>query len=309
MLLSVAGAQTKVKTVAFTFDDLPVSTIGQNPEPKFRRQASEITTKMLEVLKKHNVRATGFVNEMKLNTPDARDFYGGLLEDWLRNGHLLGHHGYSHLQFGEVTLMAYEDDFLRGDVIVPLLLDYRNIRDRYPYNDTGDTFEKKHQFQAFLAAHGYAPAPMTYENDDWMYASLYDDALARKDRALAERLKYEYLAESQRNIAFIEKLSDMDFHRQIPQIADLHVNQLTSDALDDLLTLFERNGYRSISMRDALADPAYKTEDRFVGSDGISWLLRWQPTLGMSIDYKDDPEPPKWVQDAYAILEKSRAQP
>lgn len=48
------------------------------------------------------------------------------------------------------------------------------------------------------------------------------------------------------------------------------MNQLTSGALDDLLALFERNGYRFISMRDALADPAYKTEDRFVGSDGIS---------------------------------------
>lgn len=214
MLLPIAGAQTKVKTIAFTFDDLPVSTIGQNPEPEFRRQASEITTKMLQALKKHNVRTTGFVNEMRLNTPDARDFYAGLLEDWLRNGHLLGRHGYSHLQFGEVTLTAYEDDFLRGDIIVPLLLDYRSIKDRYyryPYNDTGDTLEKKHGFQVFLAAHGYLPAPMTYENDDWMYTSLYDDALAQKDMAPAKRLKDEYLAESQRNIAFIEKVSEMDF--------------------------------------------------------------------------------------------------
>ena len=158
-----------------------------------------------------------------------------------------------------------------------------------------------------MAAHGYAPAPMTFENDDWMYASLYDDALARKDTASAERLKQEYLAESQRNIAFIEKLSEINFHRQIPQIADLHVNQMNADLLDELLTLFERNGYKFISMTEALADPAYKTEDQFVGSDGISWLLRWQPALGIPIDYKDDPEPPKWVQDANTALEHSGA--
>lgn len=58
------------------------------------RQAS---LKTLETLKKHNVRATGFVNEMKLNTSDARDFYAGLLEDWLHNGHLLGDHGCAKL--------------------------------------------------------------------------------------------------------------------------------------------------------------------------------------------------------------------
>jgi len=309
-LLPAAQAQAPQKTIAFTFDDLPVSAIGQNPEPESRRQATEITEKILATLKKHNIRATGFVIEMSLNTPGARDFYAGLLDDWLRDGHLLGHHGYSHLQFGEVTLSAYEDDFLHGDVIVPLLLDYRGIKERYyryPYNDTGDTAEKKNSFLAFLAAHGYAPAPMTFDNDDWMYASLYDDALTRKDLASAQRLKEEYLVESQRKIAFIEKLSEMDFHRQIPQVADLHVTQLNADLLDDLLSLFESNGYRFISMQEALADPAYKTEDQFVGSDGISWLLRWQPALGIPIDYDDDLEAPKWVQDAYTALEKSGA--
>jgi peptidoglycan/xylan/chitin deacetylase (PgdA/CDA1 family) len=307
-LLPAALAQTAPKMIAFTFDDLPVSSIGQNPAPEVRHKATKITRKILETLKQHNIRATGFVMEMSLNTPGARDFYVGLLGDWLRDGHLLGHHGYSHLQFGEVTLSAYEDDFLHGDVIVPLLLDYRGIKERYyryPYNDTGDTAEKKNSFLAFLAAHGYAPAPMTFENDDWMYSSLYDDALARKDVAFAKRLEQEYLAESQRKIVFIEKLSVMDFHRQIRQVADLHVTQMNADLLDKLLNIFERNGYKFITMQEALADPAYKTEDQYVGADALSWLLRWQPALGIPIDYDDDIEAPKWVQDAYNALPPS----
>ena len=137
-----ALAQTSAKTIALTFDDLPVSTIGQDPQPEFTERASNITQKILSVLKKHNALAAGFVNEMKLNTPGARDFYCGLLMDWLVAGHLLGNHGYSHLEFGQVTLQQYEDDFLRGDVITPLLLNYRGTKARYyryPYNDTGDT--------------------------------------------------------------------------------------------------------------------------------------------------------------------------
>jgi peptidoglycan/xylan/chitin deacetylase (PgdA/CDA1 family) len=309
-VLPVALAQPAPKRIAITFDDLPVSNIGQNATPAIRQQAAEITAKTLACLKRYNIHAAGFVIEMNINTPGARDFYAGLLEDWLRDGHLLGEHSYSHLQFGDVSLSAYEDDFLRGDVVVPLLLDYYGIKARYyryPYNDTGNTAAKKNGFLAFLAAHGYMVAPMTFDNDDWMYSSIYDDALARKDAALAKRVEQEYLAENQLKIASIEKLSEMDFHRQIPQIAELHVTQMNADLLDKLLKLFQSNGYEFITMQQALADPAYKTPDRFVGSDGISWLMRWQPALGIPIQYDDDPEPPQWVQDAYTALEKSGA--
>src|SRR5664279_6118687 len=117
-LNSLAGAQASAgKTIALTFDDLPVSTIGQDPSTAAQARAKEITTKILATLKKHNVPATGFVNEEKLNTPGARDARAGLLEDWLNAGMRLGNHGYSHLQFSTVSLAAYEDDFVRGDVI------------------------------------------------------------------------------------------------------------------------------------------------------------------------------------------------
>jgi peptidoglycan/xylan/chitin deacetylase (PgdA/CDA1 family) len=307
---SSALAQTTAKTIALTFDDLPVSTIGQDPQPEFRERASNITQKMLSVLKKHNAPAVGFVNEMKLNTPGARDFYCGLLTDWLAAGHLLGNHGYSHLEFGEVTLQQYEDDFLRGDVITPLLLNYRGTQARYyryPYNDTGDTAQKKQEFLQFLTAHGYKPAPMTFENDDWMYSDLYDSASAKKDTVEMVKLTNAYLQESEQHIAFIELSSDQSFHRQIAQIADLHVNQMNADVLDDLLALFERHGYKFIPMEQALADPAYETRDDFVGSDGISWLLRWQPALGKPIGYRDSPEPPQWVQDEYHELNSKQA--
>jgi peptidoglycan-N-acetylglucosamine deacetylase len=153
-------AQTATKSIALTFDDLPVSEIGQDPQPEYKERASVITEKILGALGKHHAPATGFVNEIKLNTPGARDFYCGLLMEWLAAGHLLGNHGYSHLEFAQVSLQDYEDDFLRGDVITPLLLQYREIAARYyryPYNDTGDTAVKKQEFLRFLTAHGYKP--------------------------------------------------------------------------------------------------------------------------------------------------------
>ena len=197
-LSSTAGAQAPAeKTIALTFDDLPVSTIGQDPSAAAQARAKEITTKILAALKKHNAPATGFVNEEKLNTPGARDARASLLQDWLNAGMKLGNHGYSHLEFSSVSLAAYEDDFVRGDVITPLLVKMHGGAAprffRYPFNDTGDTVEKKQAFIEFMKARSFAAAPMTFENDDWMYTALYEPASAKGNAERMGRLKAAYL--------------------------------------------------------------------------------------------------------------------
>jgi peptidoglycan-N-acetylglucosamine deacetylase len=308
-LTPIASAQgSGGKTIALTFDDLPVSTIGQDPSPAAQLRAKKITTKILSTLKKHDAPATGFVNEEKLNTPGARDARASLLEDWLNAGMELGNHGYSHLEFSQVSLAAYEDDFVRGDVITPLMVKMQSTGKaapryfRYPFNDTGDTAEKKLTFVDFLRSRNFAIAPMTFENDDWMYTALYEPASTKGDAETTTRLKAAYLEESEQEITNVEQLSQSLFGRQIAQIADLHVNGVNADVLDDLLTLLEKRGYKFVSMETALADPAYGTLDEYVGSAGISWLHRWQPALGKKMDFSSDPDPAKWVQDDYKKL-------
>ena len=305
-------AQTINKTMALTFDDLPVSTIGPNPSPEIKARAANITQKALSAVAKHKALAIGFVNEIKLNVPGARDFYCGLLTDWLAQGHLLGNHGYSHLAFSQVPLQQYEDDFVRGDVITAALLEARGISVRYyrfPYNDTGDTAEKKQEFLKFLAAHGYRPAPVTFENDDWMYTDLYEVAFASNDVAEMAKLRSAYLQESEEQIVFLESLSEKSFHRQIALIADLHVNQLNADVLDDLLTLLERHGYRFIPIERALADPVYEREDESVGHADSFWSFHWQIAFGKAFPYDEEPHPPQWVQDEYqGLLDWKRAE-
>jgi peptidoglycan-N-acetylglucosamine deacetylase len=257
------------------------------------------------VLAKHHAPAIGFVNEIKLNTPDARDAYAAMLQQWLDAGDELGCHGYSHLALSDVTLEAYEADFYRGTVITSLMMHQAGKRERYyryPFNDTGDTAAKHNGFSAFLTAQHYDPAPMTLENDDYLYSALYDDALKRNDAATAARVKQAYLDENAKKTAFIEATSMDEFGRLIPQIADLHVNPLNADALDDLLTQFEQHGYKFISLDAALADPAYKTPDNYIGRGGISWLERWSVALGKPMHFPNDPDPPKWALDAAKAL-------
>jgi peptidoglycan/xylan/chitin deacetylase (PgdA/CDA1 family) len=304
VFLASASAYSQNR-IALTFDDLPVATYSQTPEPAAIAEQQAITGEMLSALRKHHAPATGFVNEVKVNTPGARDAYAAMLQAWLDAGMDLGCHGYSHLYLSDVTLQAYEDDFARGTVLTPLLMRQAGKTERYyryPYNDTGDTLEKRNGFRAYLGTHQYQVAPMTLENDDWLYAALYDDALRRHDSAMAAKVREAYLAENEEKIAFVEQLAGREFHRAVPQIADLHVDRLNADMLDSLLAQFERHGYKFIALGDALADPAYATQDPYVGRAGISWLERWAPVLGVKDPFAGDGDPPKWALDAYKAM-------
>ena len=64
-------AQTTNKTMALTFDDLPVSTIGPNPSPEIKARVANMTQKVLSALARHKAVAIGFVNEIKLNVPGS----------------------------------------------------------------------------------------------------------------------------------------------------------------------------------------------------------------------------------------------
>jgi peptidoglycan/xylan/chitin deacetylase (PgdA/CDA1 family) len=290
------------KQIAISLDDLPVATYSQNPAPDAIHAQQEITRAVLATLEKHHVPAIGFVNEIKVNTLGARDAYAAMLQSWLDAGMELGCHGYSHLYLSDTSLADYEADFARGSVITPLLMQQAGKRERYyryPFNDTGDTREKRDGFLAYLSEQKYDVAPMTLENDDWMYAALYDQALRNSDAALAGRLRDAYLAENEQKIAFVERVAEEEFHRSIPQIVDLHVNRLNADTLDALLAQYERHGYKFVSLETALADPAYATEDLFIGRGGISWLERWALALGVKDGFRDDTDPPAWVMQMY----------
>jgi peptidoglycan/xylan/chitin deacetylase (PgdA/CDA1 family) len=296
---SFAGAQ---KQISITLDDLPVTSYSQNPAPEAVRAQQEITRAVLAALQRHHAPAIGFVNEIKLNTPRARDAYAAMLQSWLDAGMDLGCHGYSHLALSDTPLPAYEADFIRGTVITPLLAQQSGKREhyyRYPYNDTGDTAEKHDGFLDYLAQQGYQPAPMTLENDDWMYAVLYNQALQAGDTPLATRLRDAYLGENEQKIAFVERLAEKEFHREIPQIADLHVNRLNADSLDALLQQYEQHGYKFVSYDAALADPAYARKDTYVSRNGVSWLERWASALGIKDNFSDDTDPPPWVTTMY----------
>jgi hypothetical protein len=164
---------------------------------------------------------------------------------------------------------------------------------------TGDTKEKKEAIEKFLTARGYTIAPHTIENSDFIFNRVYARALAKSDAALATKVREAYLEFTFAATAFAESISPTIFGREIPQTLLLHANDLNVDCLDDLLTRYERRGYRFVTLEQAMADPAYRTPDTLVTAYGPTWLWRWMRSLGMNASFTGDPEVPAWVMELY----------
>jgi peptidoglycan/xylan/chitin deacetylase (PgdA/CDA1 family) len=120
-VLPAAGAEPPRRTVALTFDDLPLV------PPSDLAASRRATDALLGALTRHRASAVGFVNEDKLHIPGEMDERIALLERWLDAGALLGNHTYSHVNLRDTPLAAYQDDVLHGEVITRRLQARRGL--------------------------------------------------------------------------------------------------------------------------------------------------------------------------------------
>ena len=301
MLVPLAFAQNvPQRRVALTFDDLPKAALGESFPDVIRARRS--IGAIIETLKAHHAPAIAFVNEQKLFVSDQIDARVALLDLWLEGGVPLGNHTYSHADLHKTPAPQFEDDVIRGEVVTRRLMKAHGWDEhyfRYPYLRTGPTKEAKEQVEAFLKSRGYVNAPVTIDNADYIFNKVYNDALAKDDHDLADRVRAAYLQFEDVNLDYFERLTSDTLGRNMAHIMLLHSNDINAACLDELLTRLEARGYQFITIDEALKDPAYQIKDDFVSGWGISWLHRWRQTLGKPPAYRDSPDPPKWVLDLY----------
>ena len=279
--LAAGSSQEPPRTVAITIDDLPVTGASASSD------WASVTERLLGALRRHDAPAIGFVNETKLFVNRALDSGRvALLEAWLRAGHELGNHTFAHQGAHSTALPQYLHGIERGEAVTrPLAQRFgRPFRYfRHPQLHAGRSLEYRRGVERFLAEHGYTIAPVTVDNQEWMYARAYVVARARGDSALLRRVVNDYFAHLDSAFAYSESLSRTLFGREIPLVLLLHANEINADYLDAILDRLEHRGYRFASLEHALRDSAYRSRDTYVGPVGPSWLIRWAVTRGVSI--------------------------
>ncbi len=296
------------RVVAVTFDDLPAPVAGVVANDPAALAVA--TRRLLDALAAHRVPAVGFVNEGKLDvegeTPADRTARIAVLRLWVEAGLELGNHTYSHRSLNRIPLEDYQADLVRGEPVTRELLAVRGATLRYfrhPYLQVGLELPKRRAFEAWVTERGYTIAPVTVDNDDYVFAAVYADALRRGDRALAERAAAEYLTYMDGVFAFVEGVSRALTGREIPQTLLLHANSLNSDHFGALAGVLEQRGYRFATLEEVLKDPVYTMPDDYVGAWGISWLHHWELTAGRP--RTPSPDAPAGITAAYEALTRN----
>ncbi len=288
-----------VREIAITIDDLPIA----GGLPRSIEPSRVLTTRLLAGIAAHHVPAIGFVNEDRLETATGAidPQRTQLLRQWLDGGLELGNHGYSHRDLHLVPLDAFEQDVLEGERVLRPLLAERHQSPRFfrhPFLHTGRDLATRAGFEHFLAEHGYRVAPVTVDNDEYIFAAAYDRSSSRGDAALTTRIGDAYVPYMESKMEFFERNSRELFGRDMRQILLIHANMLNADRFNVLATMLERRGYRFISIERALEDPAFASPDTFVGTGGITWIHRWALSRGMPKSfYAGEPEVPRFVSE------------
>jgi uncharacterized protein (TIGR02246 family) len=290
------------RQVAITFDDLPVTPTDGTCDPWL---VWTTTDRLLSALAERDVTAVGMVNAARTCGQDPGRLRDPLLDRWLEVGHDLGNHTASHPDINRVPLESYLADLEEGGVPVDSLLQERGrhlVWFRHPFLHAGDTTAKKAGLTERLVVRGWRVAPVTVDNQEWVYAYVYHAARERGDSLLAGRVVQAYLDHMDGAFAYFERRSREVLGREIPQVLLLHANRLNADVLPALLDRIENRGYRFVPLEDALADPAYARADPYVGPKGPSWIERWAVAEGGVV--REGPREDPWIAETFARLQR-----
>lgn len=304
-----ASAQqaTPDRRIAITIDDLPWQRMGVTSDADLAARHAELIAQ----IKLANAPVVAFVNEDKLERDGAvLPKRVAMLRDWLDAGAELGNHTFGHVDLHVVGIPAFEQAILDGERQLRPMLAERGTQPRWfrhPYLRAGRTQADKTAIADFLAQHGYRIAPVTVDNGEWVwnfaYERVLDGQVPSTDReATLLRLREGYIPYMLNKVDYFERQSQALLGYALPQVWLMHANALNAASYADLITGVRRRGYRTITLDEAMRDPAYARTDGYEGRYGPSWLHRWAMAEKKPKDfYVGEPVVPRWVLDLAGV--------
>ena len=267
---------SKGKEICLTFDRLPAM------KPYGYWIPREISNMILRGLAKYDIPTAGFVVEEKIDD-DVASFV--VLQDWAERGHTLGNNTYSYVDLNELS----SDDFLEhvGDGQKYIRMATRATRAnyrflRFPQLHEGNTKSKKKDVAKRLYRGDYKIVPATIVPSDFEFNRIYVGTSQGSEEI--DQLRKIYLSHVTEALTYAEEQSEKVFGRQVRHILRLHVGIATANFVDSLIELLKERGYEFVSLEEALSDPAYATEEEYVGPLGLSFIDRVAATRGLPYD-------------------------
>jgi beta-lactamase regulating signal transducer with metallopeptidase domain/peptidoglycan/xylan/chitin deacetylase (PgdA/CDA1 family) len=259
---------------------------------------------LIEKLKSHRVPAIGFLQGGMIS--DGEKLFpvrADIVRLWRDAGFEIGIGNFKHVWFYDTPYDEYVAGVEKNEQLARKILAEKNLPLKYfsyPYLNTGKTADDRARFENWLQTKGLAPVKYTIDNQEWLYSYAYDMARNDNDIGTMTEVRVAFIKYMGEMFDHYEAYSQEMFGRDIAQTLVLTPSRLITDSSDDLFGMIEKRGYKFVSMDEALADDAYRTEENFVntreaiGKSGISWFERW--TLGQGKKLREEPRVAPEVQ-------------
>lgn len=232
------------REIAITMDDLPLVASRMNT-PENKQRSTERFTQIVQTFQKYKVPVIGFVIAGAIEKGQW-----AFLEQFRQAGFMLGNHTYSHYDLDQISAEKYIADIDRADkILTPIMTEPKYFR--YPYLAEGNK-TKKQKVYDYLKEHNYTIAPVTIDSKDFDFNEMLYKVPYRSRVDYIQKIKPRYLAYIWKQTLKAEKGAS----KNTKQILLIHANLLNSYVLGDILEMYQKNGYKFISITEALKNPA-----------------------------------------------------
>lgn len=272
-LIALAVPASAQKRIALSFDDIPRGR-GAFFTP------DERSKQLIGQLKKAKVRqAVFFLNPGKLGDPDGA---GGeaRIKSYVRAGHVLANHSYSHPQLTVTDADAYLADI---DQASAWLKGRKGARPwfRFPYLDEGRADKgKRDAIRAGLKSRGLRNGYVTIDGCDWHIESLTIKAKADGKQMDMAALRNFYVTTHVEAANFYDQLAIKTIGRSPAHMLLLHETDIAAMFIGDLVSALRADGWEIVTADTAYADPISDVLTDVPSHQGtLTELMAWQKGL------------------------------
>ncbi len=145
---------------------------------------------------------------------------------------------------------------------------------RFPMLKEGDTVERRDKLRVFLKERGYKMGYVTIDASDWYVDERLRERLKRDPKADLSGYRRFYLDHMWERAVYYNDLSRRALGRSVKHTLLIHHNLLNKLFLGNLLTMFERKGWKLIDASEAFTDPIFDAEPKTLpAGESILWAL------------------------------------
>jgi peptidoglycan/xylan/chitin deacetylase (PgdA/CDA1 family) len=259
------------KRIALSFDDLPRG-------PGAFLTIEERAPLLIAALRKAGVRqAVFFANPGRVSGTDGDE---GRIAAFVRAGHVLANHSFSHPHLKSTTAEAYLADIDKAEAWLKIRAGHRPWF-RYPFLDEGGPDKpKRDAVRAGLKTRGLTNGYVTAEASDWNMEQLAIDAKKAGKRIDMKALRDLYVESHVEAADFADALMQKAIGRSPMHVMLLHETDLAALYIADLVKALRAKGWEIVTADQAYADPVYAALPDVPWANGtLTEMLAWEKGL------------------------------